>query len=118
MPKKNILIYGATGSIGNSTLNLIRNNREKFNVVGITCNENIEKVTKIAIEFNCQNVGIGNKDLLTDNKETLSSYNVHAGIEEFSSMVNDYNPDIIIFAISGTKPLNLLMELALSLIHI
>ena len=112
MPKKNILIYGATGSIGNSTLNLIRNNREKFNVVGVTCNENIEKITKIAIEFNCQNIGIGNKDLLTDNKETLSSYNVHAGIEEFSSMVNDYNPDIIIFAISGTKPLNLLMELA------
>ena len=43
MLKKNILIYGATGSIGESTLNLIRNNREKFNVVGLTCNEEYSK---------------------------------------------------------------------------
>ena len=31
MFKKNILIYGATGSIGESTLNLIRDNKEKIN---------------------------------------------------------------------------------------
>ena len=46
MLKKNILIYGATGSIGESTLNLIRDNKEKFNIVGLTCNENIHKAIK------------------------------------------------------------------------
>ena len=32
----------------NLLLNLIRNNREKFNVVGLTCNENIQKAIKIS----------------------------------------------------------------------
>ena len=59
--KKNILIYGATGSIGDSTLNLIRNNKNKFNIVGLTCNENVNKVIKLADEFNCTNIGIGKK---------------------------------------------------------
>ena len=51
MHKKNIVIYGATGSIGESTLNLIRNNRENFNVIGITCNKNISRIIEIANEF-------------------------------------------------------------------
>ena len=29
---KNIILLGATGSIGKSTLNLLRNNRDKFNL--------------------------------------------------------------------------------------
>ena len=61
MYKKNIVIYGATGSIGESTLNLIRNNRENFNVIGITCNENISRIIEIANEFDCKNIGIASK---------------------------------------------------------
>ena len=114
MLKKNILIYGATGSIGESTLNLIRNHREKFNVVGLTCNKNIQKVIDLSKEFDCKNIGIGNIKLANKYKSDLSSYKIHEGIEEFYSLVIENDVDIIIFAISGTSPLNLLMELALS----
>ncbi len=34
MTSKNIILLGATGSIGTSTLNLIRQKREKFNLIG------------------------------------------------------------------------------------
>tara|TARA_B110000046_G_scaffold163795_1_gene178955 strand:+ start:608 stop:1774 length:1167 start_codon:yes stop_codon:yes gene_type:complete len=114
MLKKNILIYGATGSIGASTLNLIRNHREKFNVVGLTCNKNIQKIIDLSIEFDCKNIGIGNLKLTNKNKSDLSSYKIYEGIDEFYSLVIENDVDIIIFAISGTSPLNLLMQLALS----
>ena len=114
MLKKNILIYGATGSIGESTLNLIRNNREKFNVVGLTCNENIHKAIEIANEFNCKNIGIGNKKIISKYRNDLIKYSVHEGIREFYSLVDTNQVDIIIFAISGTSALELLMQLAIS----
>jgi len=114
MFKKNIIIYGATGSIGESTLNLIRDNKEKFNIVGLTCNENIHKAIKIANEFDCKDIGIGNLELISQHKEELIDYKVYEGIEEFYSLVDENKVDIIIFAISGTSPLELLMQLASS----
>ena len=33
--KKNIILLGATGSIGESSLRLLRQNREKFNLIGV-----------------------------------------------------------------------------------
>ena len=114
MLKKNILIYGATGSIGDSTLNLIRDNREKFNVVGLTCNDNIQKIIDIADEFNCKNIGIGNIEIAHKSKSELKRFRIYEGTEEFYSLVTESNVDIIIFAISGTSPLNLLMQLASS----
>ena len=114
MHKKNIVIYGATGSIGESALNLIRDNKENFNVVGLTCNENINKVIKIANEFDCKNIGIANKELIIQNKFLLKNYTIFAGIEEFQYMIFDHSVDIIIFAISGSAPLKLLMEISSS----
>ena len=32
MKKINLIIYGATGSIGKSVLSIVRSNREKFNI--------------------------------------------------------------------------------------
>ena len=112
MLKKNIVIYGATGSIGNSTLDLIRNNKKNFNVVGLTCNENIDKLIEIANEFNCKKIGIGNKEIISQYKNLLMNYSVCVGIDEFYDLVLDNNVDIIIFAISGSTPLKLLMQLA------
>ena len=112
MLKKNIVIYGATGSIGESTLNLIRNNRKNFNVVGLTCNENINKISKIADEFDCKNIGIANKELIVQNKTLLKNYTIFGGIDEFQNMISDYAVDIIIFAISGSTPLQLLMQIS------
>ena len=112
MHKKNIVIYGATGSIGESALNLIRDNKENFNVVGLTCNENINKICKIANEFDCKNIGVADKKLINQNKSLLMNYTIFAGIDEFQYMVSDHYVDIIIFAISGSAPLKLLMEIS------
>ena len=46
MNKKNILIYGATGSIGDSVLSLIRENRDQFNVIGMTCDKKVTNISQ------------------------------------------------------------------------
>ena len=112
MFKKNVLIYGATGSIGDSTLNLIRNNKTKFNLVGVTCNTNIDKLLDIANEFDCNNLGINN-EIKIQNYPKLKNYNVYVGLNEFSKLMNN-QVDIVIFAIAGSSPLSLLMDIAAS----
>ena len=109
MSKKNVLIYGATGSIGDSVLNLIRNNRKHFNVVGLTCNSNITKLLNIAHEFECNNLGINTEKKITCNPK-LQDYTVHVGLDEFSKLMSN-NVDIVIFAIAGSSPLKLLIDL-------
>ena len=49
MTLKNIILLGATGSIGKSTLKLIE--REKFNLIGISAYEKTEQLKLISEEF-------------------------------------------------------------------
>ena len=108
MKKINIIIYGATGSIGKSTLSIIRSNREKFNVQGITCNKNYKKLIQIAEEFNVKKLGI-NKQIKCTTKE-LNDYKVYEDITSFSNIC-DSKTDVIIFAISTLAGLDLIHKL-------
>ena len=44
---KNILLLGATGSIGDSVLSVIKQNNQQLNLFGIALNSNISKATSI-----------------------------------------------------------------------
>ena len=48
MTQKNIILLGATGSIGTSTLNLIRKRREKFKLIGVSTYEKTDKLKLIS----------------------------------------------------------------------
>ena len=48
---KNILLLGATGSIGDSVLNVIRQNDSTLNLFGIAVGKNIKKTDGIIKEF-------------------------------------------------------------------
>ena len=57
---KNIILLGATGSIGKSTLNLLRNNRDKFNLIGVSAHNNASLLSKIVNEFDVPHVVLSN----------------------------------------------------------
>ena len=44
--KKKITIFGSTGSIGESTLDIIKHHPDKYEVVGLTANKNYKKVVR------------------------------------------------------------------------
>ena len=56
---KKIIIFGATGSIGASTIDIIRNNKD-FQLVGISYLSNHQKAKQIVKEFNIKHVIVGN----------------------------------------------------------
>jgi len=58
---KDIIILGSTGSIGTSTLNIIRRNKKKFNIKLLTANNNIKKILSQSIEFKVNKIVIQNK---------------------------------------------------------
>ena len=58
--KKNIILLGATGSIGQSSLRLIRKNKEKFNLLGVSAHNNVKLLSQIVNEFNVPNVVLSN----------------------------------------------------------
>lgn len=50
-PLKTLTILGSTGSIGQSTLDIVRIHRESFRIFALTCNNNVEVILNQASEF-------------------------------------------------------------------
>ena len=59
--KKKIAILGSTGSIGETLLNIVNNDKKKFEIKLLTANENYKKLLKQAKKFNVKNLIITNK---------------------------------------------------------
>ena len=110
MKKINVIIYGATGSIGKSTLSIIGKNLDKINIEGITCNSNLSKLLKIAKSFNIKKIGFNEKFIYKLNKYNLNKYEVFNDDTEFHNIVSK-KTDIIIFATSGLTSLDLLLKI-------
>ena len=85
MKKINLVIYGATGSIGKSVLSIIRENKDKFNIQGITCNKNYKKLIKIGNEFSIKKIGV-NKEIKNEIKE-LGKFSIYQKIEKFHEII-------------------------------
>ena len=79
--KKKIAILGSTGSIGKSTLDVIKRNKKNFNVVLLTANKNYKKLIQQAKDVKAKNVLINKKLFYDKVKKGLknSSTKVHSG---------------------------------------
>ena len=60
---KDIFLLGSTGSIGITTLNILKKDKANFKVKLLTTNSNINKLYKQALQLNVKNVVIFNNDL-------------------------------------------------------
>lgn len=104
---KNIAIFGSTGSIGESTLNVIRENPELFNVVTLVAGKNIEKLIEQIKEFKPKNVYIISKENAERLQKEFDNINVfygEDGMEEISQLV-DFDISVsALVGIAGLKP--------------
>ncbi|CAM3827028.1 1-deoxy-D-xylulose-5-phosphate reductoisomerase [Xenorhabdus thuongxuanensis] len=58
---KRLTILGSTGSIGKSTLSVVRNNPEKFSVIALVAGKNIEVMAQQCLEFHPQYVAMADE---------------------------------------------------------
>lgn len=70
--KKRISVLGATGSVGQSTIDLIRRNRDRFEIGALTANTNVDALVDLARELNPEIVAIGDQSCYGVLKGALS----------------------------------------------
>ena len=92
---KKISILGATGSIGQNTLDLITSTKDEFEVVALTGSQNIKLLAQSAIDSNAKIVATSDKSKFNELKEILSGRNIKVlggknGILEASSAKVDW----------------------------
>lgn len=99
---KKILILGSTGSIGTNALELIRNNREHYQVIGISGNKNIELLKKQIEEFKPTSIYVGSEqDSLNLKKEYPFLKEIYFGENGLKELSKNSDYDIILTAVSG-----------------
>ena len=68
---KRITILGSTGSIGTQTLDVVRKNKDKFQVVAISANSSIDLLLEQIMEFSPKYVAVYNKESALKLKEMI-----------------------------------------------
>ena len=98
---KNIVLLGATGSIGDSCLNVIRQNKEHFYLFGIGLGGNLDKAQQIAKEFSPEHIFIAEANIDKSHDLLQSHSNILNTEDELQALIQDPSVDIVISAISG-----------------
>ena len=75
--KKKIIILGSTGSIGESTFNLIKKDQRNFNIVLLSTNKNIDKVFNQARVFKVKNIIISDYKSYIKAKKKFRKYKIN-----------------------------------------
>tara|TARA_B100001123_G_scaffold436983_1_gene568353 strand:- start:7003 stop:8163 length:1161 start_codon:yes stop_codon:yes gene_type:complete len=104
--KKKIAILGSTGSIGQSTLEVIKKDKKNFNVILLTANNNYKKLIKQAKEFKAKNVLIKNHKFYSKVKKSLKNTKVYSGnisIKKIFSKKIDYTM-VAVVGLAGLQP--------------
>ena len=106
--KKKIAILGSTGSIGKSTLDVIRKDKKNFDVILLTANNNYKKLIQQAKEFDVQNILINNKIFYERVKNSLkkNKTKVFSGDTSISSIISkklDYTMSAVV-GLAGLQP--------------
>tara|TARA_B100001123_G_scaffold400027_1_gene485472 strand:- start:518 stop:1678 length:1161 start_codon:yes stop_codon:yes gene_type:complete len=104
--KRKIAILGSTGSIGKSTLEVIKKDKKNFNVVLLTANNNYKELIKQAKQFKAKNVLIKNKKFYLKVKNSLKGIKVYSGDISLQKIVRkklDYTMSAVV-GLAGLQP--------------
>jgi len=101
--KKHVALLGSTGSIGTQALDVIRKNRNLFEVEVLTAQDNADLLIKQALEFLPNAVVIGNEALYDRVAAALlpADIKVFSGINSIASIVEMESIDMVLTALVG-----------------
>ena len=98
---KNIVILGSTGSIGTNALEIIRNKKGEFNVIGLSANSNHKLICEQIEEFKPKYVSIGTAEGKRIIEEKFPEVKVYVGREGLKKLGQIEEMDIILVAVIG-----------------
>jgi 1-deoxy-D-xylulose-5-phosphate reductoisomerase len=109
--KRRISVLGATGSIGESTLDLIGRNPGAYEVVALTGGCNVNRLAELAILHNAKLAVIADEDRYADLKAALAGTRIETGAGEAALLEAAGRPaDWVMAAIVGAAGLKPTLE--------
>jgi 1-deoxy-D-xylulose-5-phosphate reductoisomerase len=102
---KNIVVLGSTGSIGRSTLAVLRDNRERFRLLGLAAGSNTQLLEKQIAEFGPLAVSVKSRKDAGELQVRFPGLKVYAGAEGPEEIVALPQADCVVAAINGTDGL-------------
>ena len=105
--KKKIAIFGSTGSIGKTTISIIKKDIHNFDVILLTSNNNYRELIKQAKELNVKNLIINNNKeyLKLKNKFKNKKINIYNNFHNLNKIFKK-KIDYTMCAISGLEGLS------------
>jgi 1-deoxy-D-xylulose-5-phosphate reductoisomerase len=102
LEKQKLAILGSTGSIGTQTLEIVRQNADKFDVVLLTANTNVDKLIEQSIEFNPIHAVIADESKFEIFRSAnLNDIEIHCGLSVLNELVQLEFVDTIINSLVG-----------------
>ena len=100
--KKKIAILGSTGSIGKSTFEILKTDKNNFDIILLTTNNNYKEILKQAKEFKVRNLVINNKKHYISLKRKFKNkkINIYNNFDSFNKKFKS-KIDYTMCAISG-----------------
>ena len=102
--KKKIAIIGSTGSIGKTTVDIIKSDKKYFEVILLTTNDNIKELAKQIKDLRPKNLIVNNKKHYLKLKKKYKKINIFNNFDTFLRK-NKKKIDYTISAISGLSGL-------------
>tara|TARA_B100000795_G_C22766510_1_gene425944 strand:- start:30 stop:1193 length:1164 start_codon:yes stop_codon:yes gene_type:complete len=104
---KKIAIFGSTGSIGTSLIDIIKKDQKNFKIVLLTANKNYKKLIKQTLFFNVKNIIIIDKKSFLLTKKILKNknINIYNNFNSLTKIFKNKKVDYTMSAISGFEGL-------------
>ncbi|MEN8715093.1 MAG: 1-deoxy-D-xylulose-5-phosphate reductoisomerase, partial [Verrucomicrobiales bacterium] len=104
--RKNVVVLGSTGSIGESSLKVARDIPELMNVIGLAANRSVESLASQIDEFDIKQACLFDPTGLDDlSKKVGSDVTLHTGEEGLVELATLPEADLVLIAIVGVAGL-------------
>jgi len=101
-----VTVLGATGSIGDSTMDLLRAAPDRYRVEALTANSNVKALARLAREFGAQFAAVADPARLGELKDALAGSGIACGAGESAIIEAASRPaDWLMAAVSGAAGL-------------
>jgi 1-deoxy-D-xylulose-5-phosphate reductoisomerase len=101
---KNVVILGSTGSIGQSALDVIARNGDRFRVVGISANQSVELIAEQAAKFKPDAIAVSSAEAAAELRDRLGT-EVLEGPEGICELASLEGADFVLTSIVGSAGL-------------
>lgn len=99
---KKISLLGATGSIGQQTLDVLRTHPEHFELVAFSVGQSADKAIEIAKEFNVSLVSVADASAVEKVKHALPHATVLTAKEGLIAVASESGADVLVNAVLGS----------------